>query len=619
MPKNNPYYRLFLVALVGLSFIIGNFTLKRWEKTLYYGDSSHYYLHLVSFFIHQDVGDYDKTITSLQAANPDSADPRDDIYGIRLTEKGRRYIKYTLGVPLMEAPFFLIAHAYAKWISSDNYEPSGWSLPYRFMIGLSTIVYLMLGFYLLMGILEQYFSRATTTIVLLTLALATNLFYHATYVTMAHGFLFFDYCLLLALTLRFYERPHWRKALGIGLVLGLITITRVPEVIAGLIPLFWGLVGWATLRERWAFWRQHLSYIVAVATGFALLLLPQIAYWYYVSGKLYFNPYQGEGFDFANPKILRGWFDFANGWLIYTPVMAFSLLGLLFLRRYAAVAFWPIILFVGLHSYIHYSYYAWTFFPGMGQRPMVETYPLLAFSLAAMYTQFAKRPITSWIPTVALLGFGALNIFQTWQMKEGIIWTERHNYGFYIETFGKTKPTLNALRAYDCREPQPDSAHIKEVGLVFSEDFSGSAWDALAVDSFGRERILPLITESLTFVDQLALDSIEFDFLALQTSVFTPPEGRKGNRDQLANIMLEVYRADGKRLKTNSFKPASFIGNAKHSIWSNGELNQWGQPSFFQRKSSRMKPGSYLKIYARNAHKQLIFIDKIEVVAYKYR
>lgn len=619
MPKNIPYYRLLLLALIGLSLLIGNFSLKRWEKTLYYGDSSHYYLHVISFFIHQDVGDYDKTITSLQTANPDSQDPREDIYGIRLTEKGRRYIKYTVGVPLMEAPFFLLAHAYAKWITTDDYEPTGWSLPYRLMISLSTIAYVMLGFYLLMGVLEQYFSRTTTTIVLLTLALATNLFYHSTYVTMAHGFLFFDYCLLIALSVRFYERPNWRKALGIGLVLGLITITRVPEVIAGLIPLFWGVVSWASLRERWRFWTQNLSYVAAVAIGFSLFLSIQIAYWHYVSGQLYFNPYQGEGFDFTKPKILRGWFDFANGWLIYTPVMAFSLLGLLFVRRYAAFAFWPIILFVGLHSYIHYSYYAWTFFPGMGQRPMVETYPLLAFSLAAMYAQFAKRPATQWIPLVALLGFGTLNIFQTWQMKEGITWTERHNYGFYVETFGKTKPTLNALRAYDCREPQPDSADIQEVGLVFSEDFSGSAWDALAVDSFGRKRILPLITESLTFVDQLALDSIEFDFLALSTTLFTPTEGHMGHRDLLANIMLEVYRADGKRLKTNSFKPASFIGNPQYYIWPSGESNQWGQAGFFQRKSSRMGPGSYLKVYAYNPHQQLIFIDTIEVVAYKYR
>jgi hypothetical protein len=35
-------------------------------STLYYGDPNGYYLHVVSFFVNQDVGDYDQTITSLQ-------------------------------------------------------------------------------------------------------------------------------------------------------------------------------------------------------------------------------------------------------------------------------------------------------------------------------------------------------------------------------------------------------------------------------------------------------------------------------------------------------------------------------------------------------------------------
>lgn len=618
-PESNPapYYRLLLVAVIGLSFMAGNLVLERWKKNLYYGDSSHYYLHVVSFFIYNDVGDYDKTITSLRTANPDSADPREDIYGVRLTEKGRRYIKYTVGVPVMEAPFFWMAHAYAKWITTDEYEPTGWSRPYLFMMSVATIVYLMLGFYLLIGVLERYFSRRVTTVVVLTLALATNLFYHATYVTMAHGFLFFDYCLLIALTIGFYARPDWRRALGIGMVVGLIAITRVPEVIAGLIPLFWGITNWRTLQERVVFVWRNIPLVVVAGVGFSLFLSLQVAYWYYVSDKFYFNPYQGEGFDFAHPKIHRGWFDFANGWLIYTPVMAFSLLGLGVLRRYLAAAFWPIVLFVGLHSYIHYSYYAWTFFPGMGQRPMVETYPLLALSLAAMYAYFSQYKLTRWIPWAALVGFGVLNIFQVWQMREGITWTERHNYGFYVETFGRLSPHLNALRAYDCREPQPDSADIEVVKVLLTEDFSGPQWDSLALDTFGRQRIVPVTDEFLNFAVRIPLDGLDYDYLGLRVSVYTPVEGRVPHRDILANAVLAIDHADGSKVKVNSIKPSSYIGNPDYYIWPSGEVGQWGEAGFFQRRSSRARPGDYLKVYAHNPNRQLIYFDEVEVVAYR--
>ena len=149
--------RNLLLLLIAIVYISGNFILNRWEKTLYYGDSNGYYLHVVSLFVNQDVGDYDKTITTLQEKNPDSGDPREDKYGIRLTEKGKRYIKYTLGVPLMETPFFLVAHAFAK--ASPKYEANGWSRPYLFVIGFAIIFYVLIGFYLLMKVMEKYFFQ----------------------------------------------------------------------------------------------------------------------------------------------------------------------------------------------------------------------------------------------------------------------------------------------------------------------------------------------------------------------------------------------------------------------------------------------------------------------------
>jgi len=57
-----------------------------WRFTLFHGDANGYYLHVVSFFINNDVVDYDKTINSLQKYSSNSSDPRLDKVGIRLTE-----------------------------------------------------------------------------------------------------------------------------------------------------------------------------------------------------------------------------------------------------------------------------------------------------------------------------------------------------------------------------------------------------------------------------------------------------------------------------------------------------------------------------------------------------
>jgi len=102
--------KIILIICVGIFLVAGNLLIDNWPKTLHHGDSNGYYLHVVSALLYQDVGDYSASIDSPKAVNPSADDPRTDIYGIRPTEKGRMYIKYTVGVPILEAPFFYLGH-----------------------------------------------------------------------------------------------------------------------------------------------------------------------------------------------------------------------------------------------------------------------------------------------------------------------------------------------------------------------------------------------------------------------------------------------------------------------------------------------------------------------------
>lgn len=606
-----------LLWLVALVYVSGFFLLDRWRTTLYYGDSNSYYLHLVSAFIYQDVGDYDRSINSLRTVNPDSPDPREDEYGIRLTKKGRRYIKYTLGVPLMEAPFFLVAHAFAG--ISPNYAADGWSPPYLLAVGLSTICYLLIGFYLLICLLNKHFPRKITVYVVLALALATNLFYHATYVTMAHGFLFFDYCLLLFLTVTFYESPKRWKALAVGGVIGLITLTRVPEVVSAFIPLLWGINRRKDFKDRIGFFTKNYRFLLLAAAAFLIVFSLQLVYWYYVSGQLIFNPYQGEGFNFLNPRIHKGWFDFSNGWLVYTPIMAFSLAGLFFLRRYFAAPFLPILVFVGLHAYIHYSYYAWTYFPGLGSRPMVETYPLLAFPLAACFLFFTNRKWLRWIPPFAIVAFTALNLFQTWQMKRGIIWTEHGSWAFYYETFGRLQFSRDALRAFDTHEIQPDSSGLKLVNTLAEEGFE--TFEHPLVDSsfaYRDKHAFLTDTKYMTLMDSVPLAGVQpGDWLRVSIHTHMRKNEKVWDRSRLAMLYLELYDEDHKKREAAYIRMASHIGNADHSIWSTGIPDQWGEAAFFIRVPRRMKPGWHFKIYIKNPFGQRLFLDELRVEQYR--
>ncbi|GAB5553432.1 MAG: hypothetical protein Sapg2KO_30230 [Saprospiraceae bacterium] len=594
----------------------------RWPTALYDGDSLGYYLHVVSAFVNQDVGDYDQTITKLREINPASPDPREDKFGIRLTDRGRRYIKYTLGVPVMETPFFLLAHAWAT--ISPKYEANGWTYPYRLLIGFSIVCYVTLAFYLLIGILQRYFTKPVVTLVVFALILATNLFYHTNYVIMSHGFLFFQHSLLIYWTVQFFKKSSVGLAFAIGATVGLITLTRVPEIVVGLVPLLWGVTNKASFLERISFFIKNYSFLICAILGFGLVFSLQISYWYYVSGQLVFNPYAGEGFNFLNPKFFKGFFHFRNGWLLYTPIMAFAIFGLLVLQRYAKAFFWPVLSFVFLQAYIHYSYYAWTFFPGLGQRPMVETYPLLSFALAAAFAFFIEKKKTSWLPLTALILCSILNLFQTWQMREGVIWSERHNAAFYWETFGTMKSTLNSLRAYDTKELQPDSNKLERIAVLFTEDFEDTTRiekDKLS-KTFQRSGNYAYFAPDLyhTVLENYTLKDVSpGDWLKLSIDAYMDQSNQIFNRDGAMNLIILFHDGTGKRRKERNIKPSTYPENTTYSIWTAGIPNTWGTASFYTKVPKNAQADWAIKVLFTNPYGQLLYLDDFKLEQFKKR
>ncbi len=615
-------HTFLLLFVSGILLVAGNLLIDRWPTTLHYGDSNGYYLHVVSFFVNQDVGDYDRSITSLKEINPNGADPRTDEFGIRLTEKGRRYIKYTLGVAVMETPFFWLAHLYAK--ASPEYEANGWTTPYMLAVGFSIVCYVLLGLFLLIGVLKRYFSDIVVTLVVLSLILATNLFYQTNYVTMSHGFLFFQHCLLIWLTVRFYDRPSWLRALGVGAAVGLITLTRVPEIVSVLVALLWGVAGMATLKERFRFFTKNYPYLLLAGLGFLLVFSLQFAYWYYVSGHLIFNPYQGEGFNLLKPRFWRALFDFKNGWLIYTPIMAFSLAGLFLLPRHARGIVLPLLAFLALHVWVHYSYYVFSYFPGLGQRPMVETYPLLSFGLAAAFSALLSSNYFRWVPWAALLLFGALNLFQTWQSREGIIWSERNNAAYYWATFGTMKTDTNTLRAYDTNTLQPEEEDIELVDTLASENFDAgtrfndSLLTRVRFHSDSSSLLAP--QEYVELTDFIPLDESDRGrWLKAGIWGFMEEADRMYNRDYVARLVITIYDAEGKERRDGRIPIAAHIGNDSGNIWMAGYPNQWGIASFYQQMPNDVAAGWSVRILIVNGARQKIYLDDFSLARYRSR
>ena len=128
---------------------------------------------------------------------------------------------------------------------------------------------------------------------------------------MSHGYSFALSSLLLYSAVKYIDRETLLKAIGIGLISGIIVLIRP---VNALIPLT--IVGFMLVKciekRKWVF--KHWGIMLL----FALLAVsPQLMYWKYVTGNWIVYSYNEEGFFFNDPQFMNGLFSFRKGWLLY--------------------------------------------------------------------------------------------------------------------------------------------------------------------------------------------------------------------------------------------------------------------------------------------------------------
>lgn len=430
-------------------------------------DVSGYYWYLPTYLIYQDPQEMAFRDSILEKYSPSWGFYQAYPY------EGHYVMKYSMGLALQYLPAFAAGHI---WALCSDYPADGFSLPYQVAIHWGSLLVAFLGLWLLRGNLRRYFRDEVAALVILLIGIGTNYFNYASVdAALTHNYLFTLYALLIWLSIRWHEKPDRRYALGIGLVVGLAALTRPTDIIAGLIPLLWGWDGWrarlALLRRRWP--DLGIAALAALAVG-AL----QLMYWKSVTGEWVVYSYQEQGFSFLNPHVVDVFFSYKKGWLVYTPLMAFSIGGLLFLWRRKAL-FWVVFLFFLLNTWVVSSWDVWWYGGSFGQRAMVQSYALLAFPMAALVEAGWKR----WWSRVLLLpafAFGiALNLFQTWQAHLGGLDPENMNKAYYWRIFFNTDVTKEDQLLMDSGVMPFRNRRLGET--VFFRDFETPGPDSVQV------------------------------------------------------------------------------------------------------------------------------------------
>jgi len=390
-----------------------------------------YYQYLPATIIYNDI--------QMRFLDEDPGNKSIKMWG-ELLPSGNRVGKMTVGMSIMYSPFFFAAH----WLAQPlGYEANGYTPPYRLALILSSLVFAIAGLYLLSLLLRKYFDPVITSITLILLALGTNLYFYTTLEpTMTHAYSFFLYAAFIFLLDKWLLKTSWKNSIILGIISGLIVIIRPVNGIILLLFLLWNVGSWRMFTDRIRFLIKNIHLLVLVIILFLITIFPQLLYWKTVTGHWLFYGYGEEGFFFLQPKYFDGLFSYRKGWLVYTPIMVFSLLGFIVLYYRNRKLFFPIVIFTLINTYIIFSWWCWWYGGSFGQRSMIESYVLLAFPLAYLvnWIRDTSRPVFFVFLIIGGL-FTAYNIFQSRQYYFGSIHWDSMSKKAYWETFMKWKPT----------------------------------------------------------------------------------------------------------------------------------------------------------------------------------
>src|ERR1700722_19226356 len=157
-----PSSKTIIYAIILFS-IFFNLKTKIWNGPIISYDSFNYYSYLPASFIKHDL--------TFSFLDTDKVTPFNNLWLYKLSN-GNKLIRMTMGVSIMESPFFFIAHYLSPIL---GYPQDGFSFPYVLSLSFSPLFYACLGLILLRKILRKYFDDKVVMLTLLVTFCATNL------------------------------------------------------------------------------------------------------------------------------------------------------------------------------------------------------------------------------------------------------------------------------------------------------------------------------------------------------------------------------------------------------------------------------------------------------------
>ncbi len=438
------FWALSIIAAVFLVFFArawGHGTAMGW-------DSFGYYFYLPMLFIEHTIqlGSLEYPMSIFEQYAPSSS-----LYQFTHLKEGGHIIRYPAGLAVLFLPFFLVGHLAALLL--QNHPVDGFSAPYELSMRVGVLFYHFGAFVLIAQLLRRYYATKVVAITLVLLFFATNaLLYLLSSGLAANGALLFLNALLLLLLDNYYRKPSLALALGSGLVLGLMALSRPTEIMAFIVVLLWP--AWQSglhVKQLIPLWKAiPIKHFLGFGVVIALVGSVQLLYWKIASGAWIINSYgnPGEGLDFLSPHLWQYLFSFRKGWFLYTPFMLPVIFALYWLwMRRKRKELLPAAVYTLVFVYIAASWTNWWYGGAFAQRSVIQLYALLSLPLAMLVRAIFRKGMGPYAMAFGVFSICciALNIWQSHQYLQGVRLAESETAKYYFSSFWDSSPDWDKI------------------------------------------------------------------------------------------------------------------------------------------------------------------------------
>ncbi|HXW05382.1 MAG TPA: hypothetical protein VD833_09125 [Vicinamibacterales bacterium] len=371
---------------------------------IYASDEVQYYAYLRSLWFDHDVS-FENEYRHFFESGTVRSDGFHDTFLSLETEAGRRPNFATIGSALLWAPFYAAGDAVTRVLrlTGSTVPADGYSTPYIAAVAFGSAFYGFAAVLLSIAAARRVFeeedhraaadSRRRTILAGALIWTGTPLLFYM-YVAPPFAHACSAFAVALFVTVWLHVRRTWTTggAAALGLAAALMVMVREQDAFLALGPAVDFLI-----HGRGARLSDWLRSAAAGLAAFGVGLLPQLAAYQALNGRPMPSTLVTRKMTWTAPHALDVLTSTSHGFLLWTPLAALAMTGLVLLagrstgvrRRIAGCA----LVMIAAQVYVTGSVESWTVAGAFGQRRFVALTVLLTIGLAALLRARASRPL----------------------------------------------------------------------------------------------------------------------------------------------------------------------------------------------------------------------------------